>query len=145
MTNINFYCLNEDMFIFFYTLLLKIYESNKKILIYSTNNDKNRELDLFLWSYKKTSFLPHLLLNDKNSNRTSIVITDELKNVNNADLLLTSEYIDDGVFLNSFDKVYYAFDEINIKTARVNWKKYKDKDYNLEYFEKKDGKWDKKA
>jgi DNA polymerase IIIc chi subunit len=136
MTNINFYCLNYEIKDFLFSLLTKLIEAKNKILIYSDNEEKMRNLDKELWTFKKISFIPHLLNTDDNASFTPIVITNELNNINNANVLFLSKYLEDSNFINGFDKIVYFFtikNAVSIKEAQDSWKKYEEQRYPLKF------------
>ncbi|MDD2839959.1 MAG: DNA polymerase III subunit chi [Rickettsiales bacterium] len=145
MININFYCIEEDINQFLYSFLTKLSENQKKVIIYSENQEKIDKLDGLLWTMKKTAFLPHLKNTDKGWEKTPLLITNEKENKINANFLLISNFLDDDEFLKQFEKTFYIFSPINqnmIIEAENNWKKYLKKEYNLGYLKKDmNGKW----
>ncbi len=145
MININFYCVEEDINQFLYSFLTKLFESQKKVIIYSENQEKINKLDDMLWMIKKTAFLPHLKTADKGWEKTPILISNEKENKINANFLLISNFLDNEEFLQKFEKVFYIFSPINqnlVEEAEKNWQTYLSKKYNLSYFRKDiNGKW----
>lgn len=145
MKEINFYCIEEDTNSFIYNFLSKLIDKGKRVLIYSENPDKIKNLDDMLWSIKKTGFLPHLLANEKGSEKTPVVISNTKENKNNANFLLISTFMNDEKFLEGFEKTFYIFSPINsnmIAEAEKNWNEYKKMGFNLKMMRKgKDGKW----
>lgn len=145
MININFYCIEEDMNQFLYSFLTKLVENQKKVIIYSENQEKADKLDELLWTMKKTAFLPHLKNTDKGWDKTPLLISNKKENIINAHFLLISNFLDDDEFLQRFEKIFYIFSPINqnlVSEAEKNWQKCLDKKYNLNYLKKDiNGKW----
>ena len=77
MTNINFYCIEEDINQFLHTFLTNVVvENKKKVIIYSEHQEKIDKLNDILWTMKKTSFLPHLKIDDKGFEETQLSTED---------------------------------------------------------------------
>ncbi|HSQ97937.1 MAG TPA: DNA polymerase III subunit chi [Rickettsiales bacterium] len=145
MSNINFYCIEEDINQFLYSFLTKLVDSQKKVIIYSENQEKMDKLDELLWTMKKTAFLPHLKHTDKGWDRTPLLISNQKENKINAHFLLISNFLDDDIFLKQFEKTFYIFSPVNqnlLNEAEDNWNKYSSKKYNLNFLKKDvSGKW----
>jgi DNA polymerase IIIc chi subunit len=145
LKEINFYCIEEDFNLFLYSFLFKLINNDKRVLIYIDSQDNKIEnLNSFLWSHRKTDFLPHLLDTDKGAKETPIVISKNKINKNNADFLLITDFIDDKDFLDSFEKIFYLYSPINIKireNSKNVWENYKKMDYELVFLKKDLGKW----
>ena len=145
MKEINFYCIEEEVNNFLYNFLSKLVDKNKRVFIYSENNEKMEKLDNALWTMKKIDFLPHLLYNDEGVEDTPIMISNKKDNKNNSNFILISSYFDDINFLNSFEKIFYIFSPINqtiIEYTKNSWNKYKEQNFNLKLFKKDNtGKW----
>lgn len=140
MTSINFYCIEEDINQFLHTFLINVVvENKKKVIIYSEHQEKIDKLDDTLWTMKKTSFLPHLKIDEKGFEETPLLISNKLENPINADFLLISNFLDSKEFLNNFDKIFYIFSPINpqiIKSVKENWEKYKNMGFELNFIKK---------
>jgi DNA polymerase IIIc chi subunit len=144
MAIINFYCVDGDINGFLYIFLQKLVEKNNKILMYSTNQEKALVLDKYLWSFRQLDFLPHLLSTDKGADKTPIVITNNFNNVNNANVLMITDFLDNYTFLEKFEKVIYIFtssQEMFERTKEI-WHKYKDFERVL-YRKDNENKWQK--
>lgn len=145
MKEINFYCIEEDINGFLHNFLSKLVEKNKKVFIYSENIEKMEKLDNMLWTLKKVDFLPHSLYNDIGSEKTPIIISNQKDNKNQSNFILISSFLDDTVFLDSFEKTFYIFSPINqsiIENVKNNWNKYKKIGFHEKLLKKdNDGKW----
>ena len=82
MTIINFYCIEDDVNQFLHSFLTNVVvENNKKVIIYSENQEKINKLDESLWTMKKTSFLPHLKINEEGFEETPLLIDTSVINL----------------------------------------------------------------
>jgi len=138
---VNFYQIDDLLYKSIAPLLLKILEENKKVLIYSQNEQQIEEIDNGLWSFSKTKFLPHGTKNDKIDHaKQPIFITDELENHNKANYLIMFGEAEKQ-FLQQFDKVFYFFGSGDIADARKLWEKYKNQSCSLNFYKKDDTGW----
>ena len=139
MTEINFYYIEEKFINFLSKFLLKIIENNKKIILYSTNETSLINLNKLLWTFDKTSFLPHLLYKEDSSEETPILLSNTEENIYNSNFLLFSSFIENLDFLKSFEKTYYIFysnNQESIENAKNSWNFYKDKNFTLKFCKK---------
>jgi DNA polymerase IIIc chi subunit len=145
--NINFYNLEDnDTNDFLYIFLSKVYNEQKKALVYFPEKAKRESLDTSLWTKKKLDFLPHSLNTDNGADITPIVITSQLQNINNANFLITDSYIDDADFLSKFENIYYIISYLQIEKSRSDYKKYEAKNYTMNSIKKDEkGNWVKQA
>jgi DNA polymerase IIIc chi subunit len=70
------------------TLVEKCYYSSLKVLIFSFSKEEIKLIDNYLWSYSKKHFIPHATNADPFIERQPVLITDTLKNLNDADCLV---------------------------------------------------------
>ena len=145
MKSVYFYCITGDVNEFLYSLLEQIISHNEKIIIYSTSEEKMQKLDSDLWTKKKVSFIPHLLYNDEKAEEVPILISNVKENKYNFDYLLTTSFIDDEIFLNSFKRIYYIYFyniEKTINDAEKFFLKYKQEDCEIKIYTKSlENKW----
>ncbi len=140
---INFYQIDDVLYKAITPLLIKVLEENKKILIYCQEDQTKVEIDNGLWSFSKTKFLPHGIKEDKLSPlEQPIFITNLQQNFNHAQYLLKINQVEE-VFLREFEKVFYFFDEENLKLARILWIKYKNQGFSLNFYKKNQKGWEK--
>lgn len=86
---INFYQIDDLLHKMLAPLLLKIYEQQKKALILSEDDEMTQKLDLGLWNFSKTKFLPHITDQDNFDLKTQpILLTKQEDNLNEADFLI---------------------------------------------------------
>ena len=80
---INFYQIDDLLHKMIAPLLLKIYDQKKKALILSENEEMTQKLDLGLWNFSKTKFLPHITDQDDFDLKTQpILLTEKEENFN---------------------------------------------------------------
>jgi DNA polymerase III subunit chi len=142
---INFYQISADDVNYkaMAPLLLKILEEQKKACIYCSNEAELAEIDAGLWSFSKTKFIPHATLKDGvDANRQPVFIDQEEQNHNKAEFLVMMQPVSDD-FLNSFERVFYFFNDEGLQEARKQWKIYKEKSFALNFYKKEKGKWGK--
>ena len=148
MSQINFYQVSDEIYQFLFDFLNKLLlEKDKKILIYSDENGI-KKLDDNLWSFKKTSFIPHLIDDNKNADKVPIIITNKLENKYNCNYLITTKNLkQEEMFINSFEKVCYILNisnENSIEQAKDFWNTYYSNDNFELFFYKKNikNKWE---
>jgi len=150
--NINFYHCEENLLKSSALLLLKLIEAKKRFLVLSDGPKENEELDKFFWSFAKIKFLPHLTAEDlekykANPLKQPVVISHTAENVSSAKNLVIYQPFNqesNKKFLESFEQVFFFFDENNIKEARTFWKKCRDnkqENSTLKYFKQEKEGW----
>lgn len=81
MTDIDFYILSAQeptqRLDFACRLVEKAYRSRCKVLVQLSNQAEAKAFDELLWSYRDSSFIPHKLLDNSNSELDSTVSTEE--------------------------------------------------------------------
>jgi len=140
---INFYQIDDLLHKMIAPLLLKIYDQKKKALILSENEEMTQKLDLGLWNFSKTKFLPHITDQDDFDLKTQpILLTEKEENFNEADfLLIFTERSEE--FMQKFDRIFYFFGPNDLLDARNFWKQSKEKSYNLNYYKRENRVWTK--
>ncbi|MFP4313046.1 MAG: DNA polymerase III subunit chi [Alphaproteobacteria bacterium] len=148
MSEIRFYHLqNQSMEEALPALLGKAYENGHRIIVKAPKEHIAR-LNDHLWTYRADSFLPHGAAKDGNAEHHPIWLTDEDDNPNNADLLILTHNLS-ASDMSAYKIICEIFDgriEEDVAAARARWKEYKDKEYNLTYWQQSaSGGWEKKA
>jgi DNA polymerase IIIc chi subunit len=132
---INFYQVDEAIGKSLAPLVVKILEEKKRVLIFCKDENLIKEIDLNLWSFGRSKFIPHITIFDSEFDlkRQVALITNKEENANLANYLI---FIDDVVpsFLESFERVFHFFEE------GKNSKKFKP----TNFYKKEQGKWVKK-
>lgn len=143
---INFYHLEVDEVLkTLVTLASKIYaDQHKRVLVFG-EKAQLLELDDVLWSFAKTKFFPHALVDDRLPEKQPILLSDQEANTNQAEYLLTTG-VHSEAFLGRFARVFYVFlgiDPTALQQAREAWKDYKSRGYVLKYYRKSlNGGWE---
>ena len=108
---INFYEVDEGIVKAMAPILLKILDEKKNAFIFIKNLEKIKEIDASLWSYGRSKFIPHVTIFDKDfeSEKQPILISNEEKNLNNADYLIFLDEPNQD-FLKEFSRSFYFFE-----------------------------------
>ena len=140
---INFYQIDDLLHKMIVPLLLKIYDQQKKALILCENEEMVGKLDLGLWNFSKTKFLPHISDQDDFDLKIQpILLTEREENLNDADfLIMFSEKSEE--FIKNFKRIFYFFGPNDLPDARSFWKSSKKKSYNLNFYRREAGVWKK--
>ena len=131
---INFYEVDEGVVKAMGPVLLKILDEKKRAFIFIKNLEKIKEIDASLWSYGRSKFIPHVTIFDKDfeSEKQPILISNEEKNLNNADYLIFLDEPNQD-FLKGFSRSFYFFENspncLNVKADN--------------FYKKQAGKWTK--
>ena len=132
MTEINFYQTDEAVAKSVAPLLLKVLEEKKKALVFCANQIQVKEIDAGLWTYGRSTFIPHITDSDKDFElkRQPIFITDKEENLNDADYLIFLAE-PSKAFVSGFKRVFYFFEE-GKKSAKLK---------PTNFYKKECGKW----
>ncbi len=138
---INFYQSDEGTTKSIAPLILKILEENKKVLIFSRDPLRIKEVDDGLWSYGKNKFIPHITISDKNFvlERQPVLITDKEENSNQADYIILLEEVSQN-FITGFSRAFYFFDSLTLEKAQKVAAKYRNT-AKINAYKKEDAKW----
>ncbi|MEM8798964.1 MAG: DNA polymerase III subunit chi [Pseudomonadota bacterium] len=131
-----YHLLTQDVSIALPRLLAKAYAAAKRVLVFSRDENQMREVDEWLWTYDKASFLPHGTDRNKFLESQPILISCSVDPVNQADILV----ILDGYMpadISGFSRCLYMFDgrdEPVVEQAREHWKQFTTSDHQLVYW-----------
>ncbi|NBV05954.1 MAG: DNA polymerase III subunit chi [Proteobacteria bacterium] len=139
---INFYQCDESLVKSIAPLTLKILEENKKAFVFAKDQIRIKEIDDGLWSYGKNKFIPHVTVFDKDFEleRQPIFLSNKEENSNQADYLILADLASEG-FLQSFSRIFYFFDILDLETAKAAAKKYQKLATKFNSYKKEDNKW----
>ena len=131
-------------------LLLKAYDSGKKIKVKVGTAERVEFINALLWTFDDESFLPHGSKKDGFSAIQPIYISADEDNPNKAEFLfLVDGAIEPIENLSSFTRVFNIFDgndEIALNVARKYWKAIKDSEAEIHYWQQNaSGKWEQKV
>ncbi|MBM08355.1 MAG: DNA polymerase III subunit chi [Magnetovibrio sp.] len=128
-------------------LLEKTLYLDKRALVLSGSEERVEALNAHLWTYDQDSWLPHGSDKDGDPVDQPIWLSVDEDNLNNAEFL----FLTDGAEARSigqFERCFDIFDgtvEISLLAARERWKRYKDAEYELTYWQQSTvGKWEEK-
>ncbi|HEY8964198.1 MAG TPA: DNA polymerase III subunit chi [Alphaproteobacteria bacterium] len=148
MTEIRFYHLqrtSEDRAI--PQIAHKAYQSGKRVIIKGTSDEQVEKLNGVLWTFSADIFLPHGSAEDKFEAQQPVYLTAGNDNPNGAKIIITTP----GCTVENpgaFDLCCEMLDGKNdaqIAGARTRWKDYKDKGFDVSYWQETEKGWEKKA
>lgn len=149
MTEIRFYHLqNQSEGQVLPSLLSIAYERGHRIVVKCKDEQTVNALNDHLWTFRPDSFLPHGAKKNGRAAQQPIWITAEDENPNEADVLILC----DGVTSEAQGEytlcceMLDGHNEASVTAARTRWKSYKDKGYDVTYWQQgASGGWEKKA
>jgi len=128
-------------------LLEKTLQAGKRALVMAGSKARVEALNGALWAYDTAAWLPHGSVQDGQAEKQPVWLTDQDENPNQAEFA----FLADGVVcadLSVYERCFEVFDGHNAKaveTARAHWILYKDKGFDLAYWQQTDsGGWRKK-
>jgi DNA polymerase III subunit chi len=129
-------------------LLAKVLEGGHRAVVMAGSAERVAYLDSLLWTWDPDSWLPHGTARGGDAELQPIFLTDRDENPNDADVLvLTDGVVSDQ--LAGFARCLTVFDgkdEAVVQAARVLWKEWKDRGYDLTYYQQTErGGWEEKA
>ncbi|MGN7437083.1 MAG: DNA polymerase III subunit chi [Alcanivorax sp.] len=149
MTEVRFYHLqNQSQKQALPLLLSKAVERGHRIVVKLRDAHAVADMDDHLWGYDPNSFLPHGSAKSGNAEDQPIWLTTGDDNPNKADVLIigqgaSSEHHGD---YKMCCEVFSGQDQEAVQEARKRWKLYKEKEYDVTYWQQNErGGWDKKA
>lgn len=130
-------------------LVLKAYETGKKIKIKVGNDLRVDFLSTLLWTFEDESFLPHGTKKDGFADMQPVYISSDDDNPNDAVFLFLVEAADvSPENALKFERIFYVFsgnNENELTKARTIWKAFMDKDFERHYWQQNiEAKWEEK-
>lgn len=130
-------------------LLEKVSANKWRALIRGTDENLLKRLDAHLWQYRDDNFLAHGKAGGNHDPDQPILLTTNIENVNNAEiLLLTHQAKIDPTEVAKYTRVCLIFngmDPQELNSARSNWKNLTDAGIPAQYWAQENGRWAKKA
>ena len=127
-------------------LLEKILHSHKRTVILCASQERLDYLNGILWTYGRTSFIPHGSAKEGNPEDQPIWLTTEDENPNGAQFIVLLDGIE-SPSLSNYERCLDLFDgndEEAVSHARDRWSRYKDKGHSLTYWKQNEsGSWEK--
>ena len=151
MTEIRFYHLQKQTLDqVLPQILTKALAGGHRIAVKLPDMQAVEQMNGHLWTYAPDSFLPHGSAKDGNEGEQPIFLTYTNDNPNESDVLITGhgaepppEEVENYTLCC---EMLNGFDEESVTAARGRWKTYKDKGFDVTYWQQSEtGKWEKKA
>ena len=136
MTQVFFYHGASDKIAAACALLGGAYAKNKPVLVYAPENDVASDVDRMLWTHSALSFVPHCRSGSHLAGETPILITDNLDQPPQDDRLMNlSQVVPPG--FSRFHSLIEVVgpEEADRSSARDRVKFYKDRGYEVRYFD----------
>ena len=149
MTEVRFYHLqNQTQKQVLPAMLGKALERGQRVLVKMSSPQDVEDMNDFLWSYNPDSFLPHGSTKDSYPENQPVLLTAEDENPNRAEVLILchgAESDRHGEFKLCCEMLN-GHDEAAVSQARERWKLYKEKEYDVTYWQQtSSGGWEQKS
>lgn len=124
-------------------LLDKVYHSGKRCVFYSPIEERVKVVDKTLWTFSTNAFVPH---GDKElgySDFQPIYMTSEVKNPNQAVVLVLIDSFDYKIWNQDFERVLFVFEDFSsVKTAEEMFSDLKNQQYSVKYWRQSRTGWE---
>jgi DNA polymerase-3 subunit chi len=136
---VTFYQVDELISKSFAPLVQKALSEKKRVLIVCADRKLLDEIDASIWSYGRSTFIPHVTIFDREFDHATqpVVISDKYENHNSADYLIFVGDAPAQDFCNKFSRIFYLFDVRELNAAKEVAKKLSPSTF----YKKEDGKW----
>lgn len=128
-------------------IVARALERQYRIVIKASSKERVEALDTALWTHDPGSFLPHGHQRDGYVAEQPVWLTTEDENPNAATMLVLADGASSGL-TGDFPlccEIFDGNDATALAAARAHWKDYREKGYDLSYFQQdENGKWQKK-
>lgn len=118
-----------------------------RIVVKASSPERVAALDAALWTQDPGSFLPHGHIRDGFESGQPVWITTEDENPNAATMLVLTDGAS-SVRVGDFTlccEIFDGNDAVAVTASRERWKEYKERGFDLAYFQQdENGKWQKK-
>ena len=125
-----------------FLLVEKIYNSNKTCIIYSKLQDRIESYDKMLWTFKKISFIPHMIIGEEYYEKNKILLSSEFdNNFNNYDNIILLDDYEVYKNLHTNGRIIFLVHEKDTIARDLLYKNLEA--YNFKHFkEKQDSTWE---
>lgn len=103
-------------------LLEKILGSGARALVHGGDRGLIDRLDVALWTYQPTSFLPHGKVGEGNEADQPVLLSTEVAAANGATMLAIADGHWPGETALGFERTLYLFDAATLDEARRTWR-----------------------
>jgi DNA polymerase-3 subunit chi len=149
MSEVRFYHLERQSQMQVLPLLLsKALERGHRIVVKMSSAGDVERMNDHLWAYDPSGFLPHGSAKNGAKELQPVYLTDEDENPNDADVLIlcSGARSDMQGDFKLCCEMLNGNDPEDISAARARWKTYKEKEFDVTYWQQNErGGWDKKA
>ena len=134
MTRIDFYTTEKSRLQIGCKLVVKAISQQLKVMIYAPEDSMAQAIDKLLWTDQATAFVPHCFATDRLALETPVLIATNLDNSGPDDLLLN---LSDscptafGRYRRLIEIV--SLSDGNQDTARIRWRHYKERGYEVNH------------
>lgn len=136
MTQVFFYHGASDKIAAACALLGGAYARNKPVLVYAPENEVASDVDRMLWTHSALSFVPHCRSGSPVAGETPILITDNLDQPPQDDRLMNLSQVVPPSFSRFHSLIeVVGREEADRSSARDRVKFYKDRGYEVRYFD----------
>ncbi len=136
MTQVFFYHGASDKIAAACALLGGAYAKNKPVLVYAPETDVAGAVDRMLWTHSALSFVPHCRSDSPLAGETPILITDDLDHLPQDDRLMNLSHVVPPGFSRFHSLIeVVGREEADRSSARDRVKFYKDRGYEVRYFD----------
>ena len=129
-------------------LLEKTLARGWRALVRSPDPQRIEHLDAMLWSYREDSFLPHGVAVEAAAARQPVLLTNDLANTNEAQVLFLVDDADPGDLagLARCILIFDGRDPEALAAARARWSEFKSKGHPLAYWRQNETRgWERQA
>ena len=132
MTRIDFYHYAEDKLRFACRLAAKAFQSESRLVVFSSDRATLQRFDQALWTLQATSFVPHCFAGAAVAPETPIILAGDDANLPHHDVLLNLDP-EWPPFFASFERVLeiVATDDEDKQLARARYAFYKKRGYDI--------------
>jgi DNA polymerase-3 subunit chi len=127
-------------------LLEKAFAGGHRIVVMAASAERVDHLNMLLWTYGETAFLPHGAAKDGDAARQPIWLTTADENPNNATMLVLVDGAS-STLLPHYARVCDMFDGKDIaalEAARLRWREAKEAGHALTYWQQTETGWQKR-
>jgi len=136
LTQVFFYHGASDKIAAACALLGGAYAKNKPVLVYAPETDVAGAVDRMLWTHSALSFVPHCRSDSPLAGETPILITDDLDHLPQDDRLMNLSHVVPPGFSRFHSLIeVVGREEADRSSARDRVKFYKDRGYEVRYFD----------
>ena len=124
-------------------LIYKIYDKFEKPMILLLENEEQvNTYDNLLWSFSSNKFLPHGIESQDAKYYENLLITNNEKNLNQSDILISNVVANDADFLKDFKQIVFMFLASNKQSFTAQFQELKNSGAKCTYWQQDQaGKW----